>query len=230
MSEWRNESDRSLFTYLAFYETDPIEANNALCELMRRYEAMLRYRCSQICHKFPSLEISGDELTNRTFLKATQRAATYKPLEKVNAKPEEHIRYTSAWLFKIAQRLLFDIGRQSDRALPYEQEITDPIPLSPTDVAALLVGANPGPFGSSDKRFIAQAFESLREDWQIVVVWTVDKQMRSPSGRYMNRGSLTALADRLHTTPANIRQIRKRAYDAIGRAVKQARMNSWRGE
>ena len=36
-----NETDGSLFEFLQFFDTDPTEANAALRELMRRYEAIL---------------------------------------------------------------------------------------------------------------------------------------------------------------------------------------------
>ena len=225
----QKETDGSLFTFLSFQETDRVEANQALGELMRRYEAVLRRRCNRVCARFPSLDISGDELTIRTFLRATERASTYKPLKDPGATSAEHAKYTSAWLFRIARNLLFDLGRQSNRLHPYERNISEPSPIAPADVAALLVGANPGRFESADTPHIARAFSTLSEKSQLVVTWTLDKQLRSPSGRYMNRGSLTALANRLGTTPANVRQIRKRAFDSIGKAVKHARMTNRRG-
>ena len=225
----KKETDGSLFTFLSFLETGRVEANQALGELMCRYEAVLRRRCNRICARFPSLSISGDELTNFTFLRATERASTYKPLTDPGATSAEHAKYTSAWLFKIAQNLLFDLGRQTNRPHPYERNISEPSPIAPADVAALLVGANPGRFDSADKPHVARAFSTLPEKSQLVVTWTLDKQLRSPSGKYMNRGSLTELANRLGTTPANIRQIRKRAYDTIGKAVKRARTTNRRG-
>jgi len=219
-----NASDADLFVYLSFVETDPVYGNAALQELMKRYEAMLRRRCRRLCSRYPSLGMEEDELVNATFYRAANRASTYTPLDKNDAHPEDHKRYTAAWLYQIARHLLFDAGRRAARDLPYEEEFSDPDAMSATDVAHLLVGANPGKFDPADKPLVAQAFESLRERSQMVVVWMLDKRQRSPSGRYMSRGAQTELAKRLDTTPDNIRQIWTRALGQIGRAVKAARL------
>ncbi len=218
-----DESDGSLFTFLEFIDTDPVEGNAALAELMRRYETILRRRCDRICRQFPSLAISGDELTNQTFLRVVRRAGTYKALDKVDAVPADHVRYTSAWMFTIARNLLFDIGRDVNRPRPFEREITEPEPLSPEDIAVLLKVSNPGQFQPADYPVITQTFENLKEEWQIVIVWTLDKRQHSRGGRYMNKGSVPKLARRLQTTPANIRQIRHRALKKIGDAVARGR-------
>ena len=218
-----DESDGSLFTFLEFIDTDPVEGNAALAELMRRYEAILRRRCDRICRQFPSLAISGDELTNQTFLRVVRHAGTYKALDKVDAVPTDHVRYTSAWMFTIARNLLFDIGRDVDRPRPFEREITEPEPLSSEDVAVLLQVSNPGQFQPADYPVITQTFENLKEEWQIVIVWTLDKRQHSRGGRYMNKGSVPELARRLQTTDANIRQIRHRALKKISDAVARGR-------
>ena len=218
-----DESDGGLFTFLEFIDTDPVEGNAALAELMRRYEAILRRRCDRICRQFPSLAISGEDLTNRTFWRAVCHAGTYKALDKVDAALTDHVRYTSAWMFAIARNLLFDLGRDVGRPRPFERKITEPEPLSPEDIAALLKVSNPGQFQPADYPVIVQTFEALKEEWQIVIVWTLDKRQHSRSGRYMNRGSVPELARRLQTTDANIRQIRRRALRVIGDAVACAR-------
>ena len=223
LSWMEDESDGSLFTFLEFIDTDPVEGNAALAELMRRYEAILRRRCDQVCRQFPSLDISGDELTNQTFLKAVRHAGTYKAMGKVNATPADHVRYTSAWMFAISRNLLFDIGRNVGRQRLFEREITEPEPLSSEDIAVLLKVSNPGQFQPVDYPVIVQTFETLKEEWQIVIVWTLDKRQHSRGGRYMNRGSVPELARQLRTTDANIRQIRRRALKKIGDAVAHAR-------
>jgi RNA polymerase sigma factor (sigma-70 family) len=218
-----SESDASLFLFLAFLDTDPSDGNAALRELTRRYGAILRRHCVRVCAKYPSLQTDPDELVNSTFYRAAQRASTYKPLDKPDVAPDDHKRYTAAWLCRIARNLLIDAGRQDGRELPYEQSVSEPDAMSPQDVAHLLTGSNPGRFESADKPLIAEAFASLNERAQLVVVWMLEKRQRSPSGRYMNRGAQVALADRLGTTPANVRQIWTRALAAMGRAVKDAR-------
>lgn len=219
-----NASDADLFVYLSFIETDPVDGNAALQELMRRYEAMLRRHCRRICPRYPSLGIEEDELANATFYRAAERASTYKPLDNQDAHPDEHRRHTMAWLCRIASNLLSDARRRADRELPYEREFSEPDSMSPADVAHLLVAANPGRFDAADKPLVAQAFAALKERSQLVVVWTLEKRQRSPGGRYMNRGAQTELARRLGTTPDNVRQIWTRALTSIGRAVKKARL------
>jgi DNA-directed RNA polymerase specialized sigma24 family protein len=221
-----NETDASLFVYLSFIGTDPVEGNAALQELMNRYGAILRRHCGRICSRYPSQEIDGDELENATFYRATERASTYKRLEKEGAGAEDHIRYTAAWLCRIASNLLFDARRREARNLPYEHEFSEPDSMSPADVAHLLVGSNPGRFGTADKPLVAQAFESLKERSQLVVIGMLDKRQRSPSGRYMSRGAQVELARRLGTTPANVRQIWTRALAGIYRTVKDARFRN----
>lgn len=178
-----NESDGKLFSYLALIEAEPMKGNAALGELMRRYQGILCRRCDRLCDNFPSLALVGDDLTNLTFWKATQRASTYKALDKPEVGADDHIRYTSAWLFTIAQRLLFDMGRQADRPLPFEREISEPAELSATDVAALLVDGHSERFEAADKPAVARAFTSLNEEWQMVVVWTVDKRPTLTTGQ-----------------------------------------------
>lgn len=218
-----DESDGSLFTFLEFIGTDPVEGNAALTELMRRYEATVRRSCDRLCQRFPLLNISGDELTNDTFMKAVQSAATYVPLDKSCSAREDHFRYTAAWLFKIARNLFYDLGRDFDRPRPFEREITEPDPMSSEDVAALLGTGNPRKFEASDIPTIAKAFEDLPEKSQIVIVWTLDKRQHSRGGKYMNRGSIPELERILGTTAANIRQIRRRALAKIGDAVARSR-------
>lgn len=222
-----NESDESLFTYLQFFETDPAEGNAALAELMKRYEATLRRRCNWLCRKYPSLGLAGEDLTGQTFWKAIQGASTYKSIAKIDATQRDQFQYTGAWLFRIAQNLLYDLGRDAERERAYERDITEPQSLSPVDVAALLVEGELDELDPADRPLVARAFDSLTERAQTVVVWTVDKRQHSPTGAtYMNRNSVTELANRLDTTTANIRQIRKRAFDEIKRAVKEVKKNS----
>jgi len=218
-----DESDGSLFTFLEFIDTDPVEGNAALAELMRRYQAIVRRRCNRLCERFPSLGVSGDELANETFYKATLGAATYVPLDKPVSAQDDHTRYTAAWLFKIARNFLYDLGRDVGRPRLFEREITEPDPMSSEDVAALLGTGNPGKFGASDIPTIAKAFEELPEKSQIVIIWTLDKRQHSRGGRYMNRGSVPELKELLGTTEANIRQIRHRALAKIGDAVTRSR-------
>jgi RNA polymerase sigma factor (sigma-70 family) len=217
------ESDADLLVYLCFIESDPVDGEAALRELMRRYEAVLRRRCQRICSGYPLLGMEADDLVNATFYRAFERASTYKPLEKPDAHPDEHKRYTAAWLFQIATNLLIDAGRKAGRELPYEDEPSDPDAMSAADVAHLLVGSNPGRFDPQDKPLVAKAFATLPERTRLVVVWTLDKRQRSPGGRYMNRGAQSELARRLDTTPANIRQIFTRALSQIHQVVKDAR-------
>ena len=218
-----DESDGSLFTYLEFIDSNPVESNAALAELMHRYEAIVRRRCDRLCRRFPLLNVTGDELTNDTFLRAVQRASTYSPLGNADASSDDQIRYTAAWLLTIAQNLLYDVGRDVGRPRAFEREITEPEPLPAEDVAALLTVKNPKQFGSSDIPAIIQAFEQLNEKAQIVIVWTLDKREHSRGGRYMNRGSVPELEKLLGTTDANIRQIRLRALKKIAVCVAQAR-------
>lgn len=222
----KDESDADLFVYLQFIETDPVEGNAALQELMTRYGAILHRRCQRICSRYPSLEIDASELENATFYRAVERASRYKRLEREGAGPDDHKKYTAAWLGRIASNLFFDSWRRGNRALPYEDEASEPESMSPADVAHLLVGNNPGRFDAADKPLVAQAFESLKERSQLVVVWMLDKRQRSPSGRYMSRGAQAKLAERLETTPANIRQIWTRALADICRMVKEARLRN----
>jgi RNA polymerase sigma factor (sigma-70 family) len=218
-----SESDASLFVYVGFLETDPADGNAALRELMRRYGAIVRRHCQRVCAKYPSLHADADELANATFYRASQRASTYKPIDKPDAQPDEYRRYTAAWLCRIAANLLFDAGRQNERALPYEHRASEPDEMPPADVAVLLAGNCADRFNSSDKPLISEVFASLPERSRLVVVWMLDKRQRSPSGRYMNRGAQVELATRLGTTPANVRQIWTRALAAINQGVKELR-------
>lgn len=218
-----NETDGSLFEFLQFFDTDPTEANAALRELMRRYEAILSRRCERFCTRYPALGYSGADLAQDTFWKAVQRAETYRPLENADAKPAECQKYTLAWLFKIAQRRLFDVARHADRPAPFEKNASDPEPMGDDELAAALVRRYQDRFEVSDAPAVSVAFEQLDERSRLVLLWTIDMRSRTPGGEQMMRGSLTTLADRLCTTPDNLRQIRKRAIDTLSRAIKSSR-------
>lgn len=213
------ESDDGLFVYLAFIDTEPADGNRALAELMRRYEAIVSRRCQNLCRRYPTLGLSGDDLVNLTFLKAVDRAETYRAIDNPNATIDECRRYTIAWLFTIARNLLWDRGRNTLAPLPFASVDPEPEALSSNDIAALVVASKPDLYSSANVRDIALAFEELPEQSQVVLLWTLDRRKFSPSGAYMRRGSVADLADRLETTDANVRKIRQRAFERIKQAV-----------
>ena len=213
------ESDDGLFVYLAFYQSDRKDGDRALAELMRRYEAVVARRCNGLCRRYPSPRLTGDELTSLTFLRAVERAEKYEAIGNPEATEDETRRYTAAWLFTIARNILWSHGRNPAAPLPYESIDPEPDALSATDVAVLAVDAYPDKFSSNDIEHIAEAFDSLSDQAQTVMIWTLDRRKLSPKGTHMWRGSATDLAHRLDTTAENVRKIRERALKKMVAAV-----------
>lgn len=62
---------------------------------------------------------------------------------------------------------------------------------------------------------VAEAYETLSERTQIVLLETYIQRTRSPSGKTMRRGSAKLLADHMKTSQDNIRRIRRLGILAI---------------
>ena len=221
------ESDENLFIYIACRETaeDEVLANLAFAEIHRRYAKPLYRKCVNFCRSFSDGNTLAEELTSATLTRAYERADQYRPSplsESTNAD-----KRTLAWLCTIARNLLLDLNRNPKRPGPLN--ITDlDVDIScysSDDFAAFFNDLEQPLNNSHEHNLVAEAFETLDNRTQEVLITTLIQRDRSPKKTHMLRGTVPLLADRLNTTPDNIRRIRLNGIRVINDYLKKYNQN-----
>ncbi len=153
--------------------------------------------------------LGGDEgivdLVQNTFWTAYQKADTYRPCG--SADPDRQRRASRAWLCGISRNLI-------------REALAGPVSVV-ADVAlddCIDFGSEVHECADADLALVAAVSEALDElsERELEVVWTTmmffkpgEKNQRLPNSVAQN------LANKLSTTPENIRAIRKRAFDKL---------------
>ena len=217
----QEETDEDLLLYMACVDTpaDRAYADKALEELHRRYVLRLYARCQMMFKAHDGGESMAEELTQAAFFRAYERAETYKPApEGVSSSS-----WTVGWLSKIALRILLDFRKNPDRPGPLKVITLDvhAEDYSPDEFAGLYrEGVEPA-YTHYELCLVAEAFETLDERTQIVLVETLVQRRRSPRRTYMLRKTAETLAVRIYTSTDNLRQIRKKGLKKISEYVEQ---------
>jgi RNA polymerase sigma-70 factor, ECF subfamily len=205
------EADDDLLAYMTWKETDPDIAREAWAEFYRRH---IQYLFG-VCYKaFISTLKSRDrvaDLVSEVFKRAYEHAASHKPsgLKDRNAMR----RRVRAWLGTIAERLFLD-GRPPEDAQPLECQLEqDHWQTIPQFVAAT----------KSDSELIAvvkTAIQTVLTDREREVLG-VTLHWYDPSSDHQRLPNevVAELAQRLGTTPENLRKIRERALAKIEQEV-----------
>ena len=217
----QEETDEDLLLYMAFADMpgDKTNADDALKELHRRYVKRVYARCRVMFKAYDAGESMAEELTQATFSRAYERAETYKPA------PEgvESSSWTLGWLCKIASRIFLDFRRNPERPGPLKVIDLDVHveEYSPEDFAGLYCEGVEPAYTHHEFHLVAEAFDTLDERTQIVLVETLVQRQRSPGRTYMLRGTSEALAARINTSTDNLRQIRSKGIKKISEYVAQ---------
>jgi RNA polymerase sigma factor (sigma-70 family) len=214
------ESDGTLLYYMSCRSNaaDIALSDGAGREFHRRHMGALFARCARICRKAGATHGFEKDLAVTTLAKAVERA------DRFTDSPDGsyEARRTQAWLGSIAHNLLIDSLRNPNRPGPITGA-KDELPsedYSDAELAALLCDDHALPRDRETIRLVREALPTLPERTQSVLVQTVLQRTHSPKGTYMYRGSAAALAERLGTTPENVRRIRKNGLKALASYIR----------
>jgi RNA polymerase sigma factor (sigma-70 family) len=213
------ETDECLFLCMAFDAEEPELSRRAFDVLYRRYSKAIYARCLGLCRRYRQGDTVAENLVADTFYKAKVKAETFRGSD--DPDPTVVRRRTIGWLCKIAERLLFDKLRN-----PRRPGVLDEVDMdvhvehySAQEFATLFMKQSGVQATLRHYQLVAEAFDALQERTQIVLLETLLQREYSPSEQYMRRGSVRALAQRVGTTPENIRRIRLKGMRAINEYV-----------
>ncbi|HWZ63655.1 MAG TPA: sigma-70 family RNA polymerase sigma factor [Steroidobacteraceae bacterium] len=217
----QEETDGALLYYMSCREGDAERtvSDAAAREFHRRYAAALVARCRRICQALGASGHDAADLASCTLAKAVEKAGTFVDQPGATGRG----RRTLSWLQQIARNLLVDCLRNPNRPGPITGA-QDEIPIedySDPEFASLLCD---GKSLARDRRtiqLVKEALPTLDERTRTVLVYTVLQRQRSPGRSYMYRGSAEALAQRLGTTVANVRRIRRLGIRALADRVRE---------
>ena len=213
------ETDEDLFLYMAFKDSDTSMADEAFTEVHRRYIKRVYAYCLKMVSSYPDSETLAEDIASAALAKAYDRAETYQ----ANSNGSDSVSPTFAWLCKIATNIFRDYLRNPGRPGPLnviELDVGAEM-YSPQDFAALYCENQPQLNTQAEYKLVAQAFETLDARTQSVLIETLVQRSRSPGRTYMLRGTAELLANRLATTPENVRRIRRNGVSKINEYVGQ---------
>lgn len=202
------ETDGALLYYMSCHGSDGDVAvsDAAGREFHRRHMQALFARCRRICHQMGEPESMAEDLALVTLQKAI---ASHAQFVDGGGSPSAEAARTRAWLGQIARHMLVDKYRNPNRPGPLTG-IQDAIPFddySAEEFAALHADGKRLPRDQETIRLAAEALDTLDARTRQVVMFTTLQRRRSPKGSYVYRGTATAFADKLGTTPVNVRRI-----------------------
>ena len=206
-----NETDVDLMGYMSMNAEDPSTARDAWAEFYKRHVDYLYGVCHRAYEHILSGETGVGDIVAETFHRAFRRAELFDG--NGIADPDRLRRRTRAWLGRIAQRLVLDTLRGSQR-LPtcqFETETWQNIPDRPRQPVR------------DDKliRQVRNALDQLSEKEQTVIRVTFEWHQPGKIHQRLPNEVVTDLAETLQTTPENLRQIRRRALVKIRKLLGQ---------
>lgn len=211
--------DEDLLAWMA--RRDDVEsaakAEAAFATFYERYEGFVYRACRRRFSGFID-EATTEDLVGDTFIRVYERAGRFRPSE--SSDPDQRRGRVRAWLVTIATRLLYSSFRAKKGAR--EAQLTDEEWAQLDEDTCGRASAEPEPL---EHRLVREAFEQLNDKQKLVVEATLDSFKVDP-GRKQQRLSnedSQALAEKLGTTPEDVRQTRKRAYKKMREYV-QARL------
>lgn len=187
-------------------EESAAKAEVAFAAFYERHEGFVYRACRRRFSGFID-EATTEDLVGDTFIRVYERAGRFRPSE--SSDPDQRRGRVRAWLVTIATRLLYSSFRANKGAR--ETQLTDEEWAQLDEATCGGVSAEPEPL---EHRLVREAFEQLNDKQKLVVEATLDSFKVDP-GRKQQRLSnedSKALAEKLDTTPEDVRQIRKRAY------------------
>lgn len=200
---FETDTDADLLAYMAMQDDDPDGARAAWGVLYDRHAKSV-YKL--VRHAF-GRQFGGDQgaadIVGETFRKAHVKAHTFAPQSDDADQIRDEVR---AWLCQIARRIALDLLRKRAK-LPLLALVED------EDIPAPEVDDGDDMVESEQLQQAREAFAESSEREQIVLLETMQWFNQDTGKSQMPKGVAKALAERLDTTPANIRQIRRRALE-----------------
>jgi RNA polymerase sigma factor (sigma-70 family) len=211
--------DEDLLAWMATRDDEESAAKSqaAFAAFYNRYEGYVYNRCRGRFSGFID-EDTTKYLVGDTFLRVYEKAGTFRPSEA--SDPDQRRRELKAWLVTIAANRLFSSFRAYKGA--QEVQLTDEEWAQLDEDTCGGVSAESEPL---EHRLVREAFEQLNDKQKLVVEATLDSFKVEPSRKQQRLSNEVskALADKLGTTPEDVRQIRRRAYRKMREYV-QARL------
>jgi len=210
-ADFAEETDVDLMGYMSMKGEDPSTAREAWAEFYRRHVEYL-YR---VCHRAYDHILGGDagvgDIVAETFHRAFQKAELFDANDIED--PDRLRRRTRAWLGRIAQRLVQDTLRSTQRVptRQFETETWQNIPERPS----------PPPRDDQLIRRVRDALEQLTERERTVIRITFEWYRPGRNHQRLPNDVVADLAETLETTPENLRQIRRRAMTKIRELVER---------
>jgi RNA polymerase sigma factor (sigma-70 family) len=200
--------DEDLLAWMAMRD-DKESANQAQAAFAAFYERHERYVYNRCRRRFSGFidETTTKDLVGDTFLRVFKKAGKFRPSE--SSDPDLRRGRLRAWLVTVAANIL----RSSFRANAGAREIQ----LTDEEWAQLAedtcggVSAEPE---TLEHRLVREAFEQLNDKQRLVVEATLDNFKVDPDRKQqrLSNEDSKVLAEKLGTTPEDVRQTRKRAY------------------
>ncbi len=209
--EFELESDEDLLEYMSWKD----DTDTATAAWRVFFERHCDYLYG-VCYRAHAQQLGGRDavldLAHDVFARAFERAETYRPCG--SSDTEDMRKNVRAWLGTIARNLVCDRFRKSRTALgslfvqnDYPQELS-----AETRVAESL---------SDDERICRRALSTLSWKEQLVLRITMYYD-NEPGSRRLPSGVAMDLAEQIGTQPETIRQIRRRAFAKLEKALTDA--------
>ena len=194
------------------------KAQAAFAAFYERHKRFIYKACRRRFSDFID-EATTEDLVDDTFIRVYERAAQFRPGE--SSDPDQRRGRVRAWLITIAANLLRSSFRANTGAR--EVHLTDKEWAQLDENTCGGLSTEPEPL---ERSLVREAFEhALNAKQKLVVEATLDN-FKVDQGRKQQRLSnedSKTLAEKLGTTPEDVRQTRKRAYKKIREYV-QARL------
>jgi len=204
-AELAGETDADLLVYMTMGRDDPAAASAAWEAFYRRHVRYLYAVCLRAYGGMLGGPDAAGDLVAETFRRAYEHAGTFDAGGIADA--DRLRRRVRAWLGRIAQRL-FQSALRGGRRLPTVRLAQEKW----QDVAA-----PPAPSGGDPQRVaqVREALGSLSPREQMVIRVTFQWYQADRAHQRLPNDVAADLAAALHTTPENLRQIRRRALKKI---------------
>ncbi len=191
-------TDEDLFVLMSYKEENEAEAKDAFRIFYERYKNLLWSLCYGVCAK---LDIeNGAELAQDVFSNTMMTIYAHPTYDSKKSK-------LSTWMSKIAYNETLDLIKEynlNDRKnIPLKEDVIT----STSDIEDDIVD-----YETPQKKILNDALSLLSErDREILLTCFLYQE----ENKHLPDEVLSELSNRYSTTPANIRQIKKRALDKI---------------
>lgn len=215
-----NDSDYDLLGYMAMKDEDPPSAQTAWEEFYGRHVGYILGALVKAHGEYLEEE-SLQDLASETMMRVFERAGTFKGSPDTTDR-EIQCHHVRAWMAVIAGNIYNDQLREQQGLKVIHPENDE------WEQISFEVFCNEKPQdntqGAPEKlklRWIKEAFENLTERERYVLLVASDYERPDKQHQRLPNKISQELAEALNTTPDGVRQIRKRAKDAIKKHVHQ---------